>query len=306
MFELHSRIHRIPTFDTSRVTVYVKRDDELGFGISGSKMRKYHSLLPYLVAEKPDEVVTSGSPYSNHLFGLTQLLRENRLHPVLFMVGDKPSKPQGNYLFTSLLAPTVHWVQRNQPTMIDEYFEKRKSEGKKVIVIPPGGSCEEALAGTLTLARDIVRNEKEAGVVFDHIFIDSGTGFTAQTLILAFGYMGKSTHIHVVLVAGREDEFELNLKRWQPKVESLIPSPLPYSPYYTLHSPEDAASFGATNRGIFETIREIAAAEGFLTDPIYTVKLFREGKKLLPDLKGNVLFIHSGGALTLAGFQAML
>jgi 1-aminocyclopropane-1-carboxylate deaminase/D-cysteine desulfhydrase-like pyridoxal-dependent ACC family enzyme len=44
-----SRIHSLRSF--SRGRCYIKRDDELGFGISGTKVRKYLSLLPAILRE---------------------------------------------------------------------------------------------------------------------------------------------------------------------------------------------------------------------------------------------------------------
>ena len=40
---------RLNHFPNNGVNCYVKRDDELGCGISGSKLRKYASLLPFLM-----------------------------------------------------------------------------------------------------------------------------------------------------------------------------------------------------------------------------------------------------------------
>ena len=45
-----------------------------------------------------------------------------------------------------------------------------------------------------------------------------------------------------------------------------------------------------------------------MADPIYSVKLLFESKRVIHEagITGNVLIIHSGGGLSLAGFQSML
>ena len=53
-------------------------------------------------------------------------------------------------------------------------------------IVPEGSFCKEAIVGASTLALDILKNEKELGIEFDHVFVDSGTGMTAMSLIYAF------------------------------------------------------------------------------------------------------------------------
>ncbi|MEK7749647.1 MAG: hypothetical protein AAB277_01590, partial [Planctomycetota bacterium] len=45
-FRLQSRIHRLRWF--GRSDIWVKRDDELSFGVSGTKLRKHASIIPSL------------------------------------------------------------------------------------------------------------------------------------------------------------------------------------------------------------------------------------------------------------------
>ena len=47
-FPLQTRVHPLHSFKRLNSNVFVKRDDETGFGIGGSKFRKYASLIPFL------------------------------------------------------------------------------------------------------------------------------------------------------------------------------------------------------------------------------------------------------------------
>lgn len=74
-YSFSSRVHALTSFFQAQDTkCYVKRDDELGFSISGSKLRKYRMLLPYLRSQGYLEVVVIGSSFSNHVLGIVQLL----------------------------------------------------------------------------------------------------------------------------------------------------------------------------------------------------------------------------------------
>lgn len=310
-FAYRSRIHHLRSFPGN---CFVKREDELGFGISGTKLRKYLSLLPSLLQDKPDAAVLTGSAYSNHVLSFSQLLKENRIEPFLLLLGDPSCKKEGNLLYTTLIAGTqnIEWVSRKKWEEVDQIAERfaaaKNKENKKTVIIPKGANCAAALPGALTLLVDLLRNEEEEKVCFDHIFIDSGTGMTAAALILGLMYMRKSTFVHVVQVAGKKEEFYETLEKRKKEFETLVGEPFPSPTQFALYTPRIAPSFGSVNSLLFQTIAEIACKEGFLTDPIFTAKLFHEAKKILYEqkLQGNCLLLHSGGGLSLTGFQKQL
>lgn len=244
---------------------------------------------------------------SNHVLSCTQLLREHGIEPILFLLGDPTCKCQGNLLYSTLIAESknIHWIERSKWHEIDQIAESYARERARAVVIPKGANCKEALPGALTLALDILSNEQEAGITFDHLFIDSGTGMTACSLLLAFAYLQKATFLHIVQVAGDREEFLNNLEARKHDFEQLLGETQPFPEHFKLYTPSIAPSFGAVNATLFQTIAEVARREGFLTDPVYTAKLFYEGKKILSEqpLKGHILFLHSGGTLGLTGFQ---
>lgn len=301
----HSRIHPLKTYGNCLTKCYVKRDDELGFGVSGTKWRKYASLIPYLKNNHYQEVVVIGGAYSNHVLGICQLLIENSIRPTLFLHRAPPTKCVGNFLLTSLLVPSkqIHWIPRKEWPEVEILANSyAKNSPLKTLVIPEGGCMDAALSGALTLGIDILQNPIE----FDHIFIDAGTGLSAIATILAFSWMNKKTLLHVLLLAEGEEPFLAKLSHFQTTFEALLQTSLS-TPHILskvrFHKPTLAPSFGSVNSTIFKEIRFLAEKEGFFTDPIYSAKLFWEAKQIIPTLKGNILILHSGGALTLMGFQ---
>ncbi len=313
-YPCQSRVHRLPSFDTDTCSCYVKRDDELGFGISGTKVRKYRSLLPFLLKERFDEVIVIGGVNSNNVLGLVQLLIENRIAPRLFLRGD-PSRPTvGNGFLTRMLVSesVVRWLSREEWTHVEElahqYAREQETLGRRVFVVPEGASCEQSLAGSLTLALDIQRNEEQVAHPLEHIFIDAGTGLSAIGLLLGLAYTKASNHTHVLLLADDEAAFLERLKSFHDLFEKSIAQPCPMPHRFTLYHPENAPSFGSTNARVWQEIRDVARCEGFFLDPIYSAKLFVEARRILTQqhLVGHSLLVHGGGALALAGFQAQL
>lgn len=305
-FYASSRIHPLRSFGPQ---CYVKREDELSFGVSGTKLRKYLSFLPEMVKSHPDEAIIIGSVYSNHVVSMAQLLREKGITPILFFIGRPDSALKGNLLYSALFVGSehIHWIPKEESPRVENYVEEyiAKNKDKRIVVIPKGANTAAALPGSLTLALDILRNEEEHKLSFDHVLLDSGTGLTACALLLAFAFLGRKTFFHIVQIAGTKEEFHALLAQRKEDFERLLQISLPMPVDFELYTPSTSPSFGSVNSTVFQTIRDIARQEGFFTDPVFTAKLFYEGRKILSQrsLQGNILFIHSGGGLALTGFQ---
>ncbi|MES2200554.1 MAG: pyridoxal-phosphate dependent enzyme [Chlamydiota bacterium] len=302
-FNLHSRAHKM-----QKVDLYVKRDDELSFSVSGSKLRKYASLLPIL-KKKNATVALVGSPYSNHILSLVQLLKQEGLSYQLFLEKPKTGPPQGNFFFLSLLLSPkdVIWVEK-APNSLTESWTKAQEEilQNRFFWVPMGGCMKEGFFGALTLALDILTNEKELEEDFSRIFVDAGTGLTAAALILGLSYIQKKSQITVVLLAGTKESFFEQLLFFKSILEEALQEHLPPINNYQVTFPATAKSFGSCNKKVFETITQVAREEGIFLDPLYTAKLYLTAKESIGEKSSSALWIHSGGALSLSGFQEPL
>ncbi len=285
---------------------YVKREDELGFGVSGSKLRKYLSILPAL-KKAGKKVALIGSFHSNHVLSMLQLLKQEDLPYQLFLQRPFSSEKRGNAFFLSLLIQEdeVIWLDKVPNTLEEEWKSSwEKTLEEPFFWIPIGGCMKEALLGSLTLTLDILRNEKELKTRFDHIFVDAGTAMSAIALILGMSYLKKPAEVHVVLMAGKESEFKEKLSFFHEELQTLLKESFPLITYRCVF-PGTAKSFGSHNASIFQIIKKTAEKEGFFLDPLYTAKLLLTVKQRQEkeDLKGEILWVHSGGALSLSGFQ---
>ncbi len=306
-FDLQSRIHRLRWF--GRSDIWVKRDDELSFGVSGTKLRKHASIIPALKQKGIEEVIVIGGSNSNNVLSAAQTLTENNIKISPFLLGP-PARKEGNLKLLSLFVDEdeIHWISRDQWTNVDalanRHAESKIAQGKKIFVLPEGGHHRLAVPGSLSILLDILRNESDSGVTFNHVFIDSGTGMVAQSLLAGAAAINKTTKFHIIILAGSFDTFDRGLKQVIKYTEDFLQIVISSQPDYNLYYPSTAKSFGSTNKSIFSEIKTIAKNDGILTDPVYSAKMFITAKQIIRNnsADGNILLIHSGGALALTGF----
>lgn len=305
-FPLHSRVHSFENFCNSP-SWYVKRDDELSFGISGCKYRKYASLLPFLNRSGYKQVALVGSSYSNHLVGFLQLLNEQSFDYHVFLRQSNDQEIKGNHLLIELLsqASKRSYLTSTQWKEKDTYIPSLCNE--KTYYLPEGGACLPSLYGAMTLALDIELNHKKLKIDFDHLFIDAGTGMTAIGLLLGLACFETRPHVHIIQTYDDPKGFQKQLHHYQTTLESKLNKVLALPPF-TLRPHSFGKAFGSTPKHIFNTIATLAKQHGILTDPIYSAKLFATCQQLDLDqqLDGNKLIIHSGGGLSLMGFTNQL
>lgn len=260
-FRLNSRIHTLPSFGSDW---YVKRDDELSCTISGSKIRKFASLLPWILSQKQDFVSLIGGHNSNNVLGLTQLLIENGIFPHAY-VREAYGASNKNLLQKLLPQEHIHVVPRKEWPPCDV----------PGLVIPEGACMQEALPGAESLGHEL----EEEG--FDHIFIDAGTGMQALGLLST----NVSAHVHILLLAGDKEHFERKVKEFAPDTTTE----------YSLYFPSTARSFGSCNATLNEYVVAFPKRTGFFIEPVYSGKLFYEAERLGKELSGRKCIVHSGG-----------
>ena len=306
-----TRTHALPSDPEG--SLFVKREDELSSGISGSKLRKYASLIPFLKDQGIERVAIVGGPNSNNVVGLLQTLREAKIRPYLFLREAADPKKRGNALFLDMLAPagSIHSVARsdweNVESQAAAFLAKSKTPS---YLIPEGALCPESLPGCITLAQDLLRNET-SGPFFENIYMDSGTGMNAIGLLLGLALLDpkrKERRIHITLIAGDEEQFAKNLKQFKKSLLPCLEIEKIELPNFDFLHPPISKKFGSTNTSLIQACRQIAKEEGLLMDPTYSVKHYMAMKqhRSKESPRGNSLFVFNGSALGLSGFQEQL
>ncbi len=292
---LTSRIHPLNHWPDH---CYVKRDDELSCGISGSKLRKYASLIPFFKEQGIRRLIVIAGAQSNNLLAAAQLARENQLEITALLLKPRDETLQGNYRLSRLFIDEdeIVWLERSQWHHAYSVAKQLADAAvERSFILPEGASVVEAIPGAMTLADDLMVNEQQYAFSFQHIFVDSGSGLTAAALCQRLWQLDHPAKVHVLLLADDEQYFIDKMQQWFGN--------LPQN--FECFFPATAQSFGAVNRSIRQFMKQTARDEGILLDPVYSAKLFYSARQRIDDLNlnGNKLLIHSGGLLSLTGFD---
>ena len=280
--------------------------------ITGSKLRKYNTLIPYLIEKKFTQVLIAATAHSNHLLAISQLVKQHSINATYLIKGQANREKIGNSLLSSLIInyEQVHWLSQTDWQNIEKYIESNfNTHDLHTFYLPEGGTALPAFAGALSLAEDILRNERQSNLKFDHIFVDAGTGLTAAALICFFNFIKKKSTIHIVQAAGSQQSFDNDMQlKYIPYFEEITEMPFKPNNNFCIENQTHKQAFGHPKRSAFSYIYQLAQREGFLTDPIYSAKLFETSEQILKSskIKGKSLIIHSGGQSTLNGFTAQL
>ena len=339
---LYGRSDFWPTSRWSNLSpgLWLKREDELSFTLSGPKYRKFCGMAAAFDAH--DSILAVGSARSAFLLGLAQLCRETQMPLELILLRSTPYQDFGtDVLYDIAFADLpVHWLTREQwpeakamalelaaarsrresddnaprgpgtgetgrsPSPMEPALRQR-SLGP--LVLAEGGAGPEALAGALTLPLDIAEQMTRLQIAPEEIWIDAGSGFTAQALILGLGTLLRHPPtVHVVLCAGDDQSFAQDLSLRQGEARAALGIAWQPASYRT-HRPSTARAYGATNRQVWDKVAQFHRQKGILLDPLYTAKLmltFEAFRAAHPaSTPKSTLLIHSGGGLNNFGFR---
>jgi D-cysteine desulfhydrase len=167
--------------------LWVKRDDWLGHGGGGNKLRKLTHLLGAAVADGADTVVTTGAAQSNHARLTAAAARRLGLDVVLVLHGDGPGEQPGNLALDALFGADVVWAGEGDDEVLAaraaEVAAERERGGATVAVLPFGGSDGVGARGYVEAASELAEQVPDAR----HVVVAVGSGGTMAGLVAGLG-----------------------------------------------------------------------------------------------------------------------
>ncbi|GAA3833138.1 D-cysteine desulfhydrase [Streptomyces coacervatus] len=278
--------------------LWIKRDDLIGLGGGGNKVRKLEWFVGAALAEGADTLVTTGAAQSNHARLTAAAGARLGLDVVLVFPGtpEGTADGSGNLVLDSLFAARVHWAGDAEPSTLGdvagEVCERLRRDGARPYLIPFGGSSPLGAHGYTEGGEELRAQLPDV----DHVVVALGSGGTMAGLVAA---LGQERVLGVHCGAVPEPAATVADLAGALTGRSVDPGSL------RVRTDQVGAGYGVLHEPVLEAMRTVAETEGIALDPVYTgramaglVAAVRDGD-IGPGQR--TVFLHTGGLPGLFG-----
>ena len=279
--------------DRYSTNIFIKRDDFSGIEFSGNKVRKLEYLFGDILSNNYDTVITTGGVQSNHARATAAVAAMFGIKCYLVLNG-KEEEFEGNLFLDRAFGAEI--IFSSSPEAEMESLKKELTEkGRKVYIIPMGGSNELGSHGYLDEFKEILDYEKDNNIKFSTITLATGSGGTYAGLYYG-NYLLDSGFktIYGVSVNNSEEFFKEKIG----KILKNIDGDVDVSKI-SINDNFIGEGYAKFNEDEMRFYLEIAKETGILLDPCYTGKAFRGFISMIENnvlnREDNHLFIHTGG-----------
>jgi len=292
--------------------IFIKRDDCTGLATGGNKTRKLEFLIPEAIKNKAELVVTVGAVQSNHarqtaaacaLVGLKCLIiLEQRLK-------DPPESymKSGNVFLDKIFGAEIKVCPKNED--VSKYTEKLikdiKSKGTNIYFIPGGGSNPVGALGYVECLNEIIQENNKYN--FSQIVHATGSAGTQAGLLAGRKYFNCDIPVIGICVRHKKDIQVDKVYTEAKKTCEKLRCDILNKSDVIVHDEYIGSGYGEPTEEMKEATKLLARKEAILLDPVYSGKAFAgligliKNKKFTKD--DNVLFIHTGGAVSLSAYE---
>jgi len=296
------------------VEIWIKRDDCTGMSTGGNKTRKLEFLMAEALEQGADMVMTQGATQTNHgrqtaafaaKLGLDcHILLEDRTG-----YDDANYNTNGNVLLDHLHGATTEKFPGGHDMVaeMERAAEKKRAEGRKVYVIPGGGSNPTGALGYVNCAFELLSQANDRDLKIDRVVHATGSSGTQAGLVT--GMCAMNAQIPVLGIgtrAPREKQEQMVFDLASRTAEKLGCHGVVQRGDVVANTDYVGAGYGLPTESGIEAIRMFAELEGILLDPCYSAKgaagmidLARKGQFT----DARIVFVHTGGAAALGGYD---
>ncbi|MDR0227284.1 MAG: D-cysteine desulfhydrase family protein [Burkholderiaceae bacterium] len=315
-------LQRLPRLEQAlggRVRLYAKRDDLMGLGLGGNKLRKLEFLIGQALEQGCDTFITTGGLQSNHARLSAAAAAKAGLACELVLASmvaqDDPAYAgNGNLVLDELFGARIHRVAGDVDALAvaRQRAQALAEQGRKAYVVGLGGSSPVGSLGYVACAAELRQQEEALGLRFSHIVVPSGSVGTHAGLALGLHMLGDTpARIQAYSVLAGAPEA---LRRTEDLVEAMrgllgVAAPVPERAL-RVDGSQLGAGYGLPTPAMVEALRLMARTEGLVLDPVYSGKAFaglvdavRSGRV---EDGAAVLFVMTGGAPGLFAYPRTL
>ena len=292
--------------------IFIKRDDCTGLATGGNKTRKLEFLIPDAIKNKAELIVTVGAIQSNHARQTAAACSLKGLKCLIILEQRLKDPPDaymnsGNVFLNKLLGAKVMLCPKDQDIL--EYstkvVEDIKSKGTNVYFIPGGGSNSIGALGYVECFNEILKENNKYNLT--HIVHATGSSGTQAGLLAGKKYFQSQLQIIGISVRYEKKIQEEKVYNEAKKTCEKLKCDVLDRSEVVAYDDYIGSGYGEPTDRMIEATNLLAKKEAILLDPVYSGKgfagligLIRQKKFTKED---NILFIHTGGAVSLSAYE---
>lgn len=295
--------------------LWIKRDDCTGLSSGGNKTRKLEFLMADAVEQKTDTIITQGATQSNHARQTTAIAAKLGMECHV-LLEDRTGSEDPAYVYNgNVLLDQLHGstISRRPPdtdmnAAMEELAQQLRDDGKNPYIIPGGGSNEIGALGYVNAAVELNTQANDRSLRVDHLVHATGSSGTQAGLVLGMEGMNSGIPVYGVGVRApkqKQEEMVYSLAQRTADFMGLNPD-IVKRERVVANSDYVGDGYSIPTNAMVEAVKMLAQYEGILLDPVYSGKGFAGLVDLIRKghfKKGeNVVFLHTGGSISLFGY----
>ncbi len=284
----------------------VKRDDLTGVELSGNKVRKLEYLIAQAKKEKAEIVFTTGGDQSNHARATATAAAKAGIKSKLFLWGNDSAKANGNLFIDKFLGAEISFLDKNNFENVNQIMFEERAEllekGKKVFVIPEGGSTTLGIWGYISFMEEI-KNQIDLKNI-EGIVAACGSGGTAAGMLAGASLLNIDIKIFAVNVLYPKETIKKKILDLAEGcvLDYQLPCKLKRDNLEIMDGYSEEGYKNITKEKL-ELIKRFARQTGIILDPAYSGKAFTAYYEnfITKGKSGKNIFVHTGGIFGVFG-----
>jgi D-cysteine desulfhydrase len=299
------------------VKLYAKRDDLMGLGGGGNKLRKLEYLMGDAAAKGCDTIIATGGIQSNFTRVVAAACAREKIACELVLAPlvpetDDDYERNGNTLLNDLFGARVHILGRGQapPDFARRRAEELTAQGRRPYLTPGGGSSSVSALGYVRCALELDTQLISNGLDEAIIVTANGSNGTHAGLLAGFKALGRSPQKlkAFTVLASVENCRNSTLAMANGTLELLGATDRLAIDDVRIADDQRGNGYGLVTDATIEAVRLMASCQGLLLDPVYSGKAFAG---VIEDVRAgrypsgsSVVFLMTGGSPSLYAYRS--
>ena len=282
-------------------TIWVKRDDLTGFGLSGNKIRKLEFHLAAALDAGADTVITCGAVQSNHCRATALAAARVGLHTILYLRssdGEPPESPTGNHLLQRLAGAECRFITPSQYDDRDRIMEEAAAARGNAWVIPEGASDALGALGFVAAMHEIAPQLEDLEIARPVIWHAASSAGTTTGMLRGADELDLDVEIVGSSVGDPAQEVEHRIRTLLAESVTQFGEIAGSTPW-RITDEYVGRGYGLSTPEEFAVQAEATRLTGMLFDPAYTGKVIYGLKQEIEQgrltSQDHVVFWHTGG-----------